>query len=288
MLDKRFETLIVLSQTLSYTATAKKLFITQPAVTQQINSLEQELHLQLVQTTRRKISLTKAGMELATYAQRIQVESTKLIKQVQANSDDQHLKMGCTLSLSSTLLPKFIEHLSGKAKIITSEIKNTTDILNDIRTGKVDFGLIEGNFNKDEFDSIFIQNEHFICVANPQIELNGNNVNQLFDQNVFIREKGSGSREIFENWLGTQNYQIDDFEQITEIASPTVIIQLLEQNRGISFIYESLADAALASGKIKKLDLQDFQIEHPINLVYLKDSYFAKTYHHLVHLVMKS
>lgn len=286
MLDKRFITLTLLAKNQSYTETANELFITQPAVSQQISSLEEELHLQLVDKTKRKIKLTSKGTLLANYASQIEVESNKVIDGLKQGDNSDHLKLGCTLSLSSTLLPKFINSLSKDSKIITTEINNTTNILQNIRDGKVDFGLIEGNFNKNEFDSIFLQNEKFICVANSSAAIQSNSIAELLDQTIYIREIGSGSREIFEHWLGTQNYQITDFAHIVEIASPTVIIQLLQTNPGISFIYESLVKDELKNGKIKRLDLKDFQISHPINLVFLKDSYFTKTYQNLANTIL--
>lgn len=48
MLDKRYQTLISLAETQSFTQTAKQLFITQPAVSQQIASLESELKFPLI------------------------------------------------------------------------------------------------------------------------------------------------------------------------------------------------------------------------------------------------
>jgi DNA-binding transcriptional LysR family regulator len=286
MLERRIQTLIVLSETKSFTATAKQLFISQPAVSQQIYSLEEELNIKLVDTTGHKINLTSAGMKLADYAKRVDIESQKVITSLQEKSQSNHLKLGCTLSLSSTLLPKFIGHLSEQTSILTTEINNTEHILQNLRDGKVDFGLIEGNFNKSEFDSIFIQNESFICVANPDTNITSTNIEELFSNNIYVREPGSGSREIFEHWLGTQNYQISDFEHIIEIASPTVIIQLLKQNNGISFIYESLVENELKNGELKKLNLKDFKIVHPINLVFLKNSYFAQTYQELADSVL--
>ncbi|KRL66833.1 LysR family transcriptional regulator [Companilactobacillus versmoldensis] len=282
MLDKRFLTLAMLSQTGSYTETANRLFITQPAVSQQINSLESELDLVLVDKSKRKIRLTASGQKLAKFVNQLDIESQKFLDNLQQDDEQSHLKMGCTLSLSSTLLPRFIHQLSGRSKIVTSEINNTDQILKKLRQGKIDFGLVEGNFDKKEFDSIFLQNEDFICVANNQVEFEHPTIDQLFQENIFVREPGSGSREIFEHWLGTQNYRINDFEHIVEIASPTVIVQLLEENRGISFIYRSLVEEKLRQGKLKRLDLQGFQILHPINLVFLKNSYFAATYENIV------
>jgi len=274
MLDKRFNTLKVLAKTNSFTQTAQELYITQPAVSQQITSLADELDLQLVIREHGRIHLTPAGIELAKFAKQVELESNRVISSLKNST--QYLKMGCTLSLSSTILPQFIHHLSTKSNIVATKINNTEHILQDIRNGKVDFGLVEGNYNKDEFDSFFIQREKFVCVAHTDIPTYS--IEDLFQQTLLIRENGSGSRNIFENWLATQNYNINDFTNVMEIASPSTIVELLKQNEGISFIYESLVTDELKSGQLKKLDLRGFDIEHPINLVFLKNSYFKDTY----------
>ncbi|KRN98716.1 LysR family transcriptional regulator [Companilactobacillus kimchiensis] len=281
MLDRRYKTLIVLSKTQSFTQTAQELFITQPAVSQQINSLEEELQLQLVIREHGHITLTTAGLNLAKFAKQTELESHKVITALKSGTE--HLKMGCTLSLSSTILPKFIQHLSSRTNIVTTKINNTQHILQNIRDGKVDFGLIEGNFNKDEFDSFFVQKENFIGVSHNIIDTSA--VENLFNQPLLLRENGSGSRNIFENWLATQNYRISDFQNVIEIASPSAIVEFLKQNEGISFMYESLITSELKSGQLKKLDLQGFHVEHPINLVFLKNSYFKDTYQEIVESV---
>ena len=274
MLDKRFNTLKVLAETNSYTKTARALYITQPAVSQQIASLTDELNLQLVIREHGRIKLTSAGLELAKFAKQVELESNKVIDSLKNSSDT--LKMGCTLSLSSTILPKFIHHLSSTSNVVATKINNTQHILQNIRDGKVDFGLVEGNYNKEEFDSFFVQREQFICVSSS--DNSANSIEDLFDQTLLIREQGSGSRDIFENWLATQNYKISDFTNVMEIASPSTIVELLKQNEGISFIYESLVTDELKSGQLKKLELKGFEVAHPINLVFLKNSYFKDIY----------
>lgn len=281
MLDKRYQTLISLAKTQSFTQTAKQLFITQPAVSQQIASLETELNFPLVIHEHNRITLTAAGFKLASFAKQTDLESRKVIDSLKTGSE--HLKMGCTLSLSSTILPKFIQQLSTRANVVTTKINNTQHILQNIRDGKVDFGLIEGNFNKEEFDSFFVQKENFICVANNGI--GGTTIEDLFNQTLLLRESGSGSRNIFENWLATQNYRITDFKNVIEIASPSTIVELLKQDAGISFMYQSLVENELKTEQLKKLDLTGFHVEHPINLVFLKNSYFKETYREIVESV---
>ena len=281
MLDRRYQTLIALAKYHSFTKTAQKLYITQPAVSQQIASLEEELDFALVIRDHGKIHLTPAGEKLAQFATQIEFEGTKVIDSLRNNVE--HLKMGCTLSLSSTILPKFVQQLSTRTNIVTTKINNTQHILQNIRDGKVDFGLIEGNFNKKEFDAFLLQKEHFIGVGHNNYR--SDSIEKLFDQPLLLREKGSGSREIFENWLATQNYNINDFKNTIEIASPSAIIEYLKQNDGISFMYESLVVNELKTEQLKKLDLTGFHVEHPINLVFLKNSYFKNIYQEIAESV---
>ena len=50
-------------------------------------------------------------------------------------------------------------------------------------------------------------------------------------------------------------------------------------------MYESLVIDELKLGQLKKLDLPGFHVEHPINLVFLKNSYFKDTYREIVDAV---
>lgn len=281
MLDKRYQALYITSQTQSYTKTAQQLFITQPAVSQQISSLETELDLKLVDNIRGKIHLTDAGLKLAKYSHQVQLESDKVLDSVHASTSQRSISLGCTLSLSSFLLPELISTLKQTNTRISSMIVNTDKVLNALQEGKIDFGLVEGNFDKEEFSAIKIRDEEFIGVVNSKNPLAAQtklDIADLINTPLIVREKGSGTRDIFANWIATQNYHIDDFHQVIEIGNPSPIIELLQRDVGVSFMYRSLVDDSLNNGHLSILQVTGFPIQHPINLVYLKDSYFANQY----------
>ncbi|WP_137597330.1 LysR family transcriptional regulator [Paucilactobacillus kaifaensis] len=281
MLDRRYKTLSILATTLSYTKTAQRLFITQPAVSQQISSLEQDLDIKLVTKNGPRIQITDAGTQLVQYVDRVSLENQNVLQRLKTNSNEQTIKIGSTYSLSIFLLPELIKNLLPSNTKIQTIIDNTDQVLAALRQGKIEFGIVEGNFDKNEFDAITIRNEDFIGVANPvntistQKELT---VTDLLNETLLIRESGSGTRDIFANWLATQNYQLDDFNRQVEIANPTAIIQLLKNNVGISFMYRSLVINELANGTLTQLSVGGFKISHPINIIFLKNSYFTKDY----------
>lgn len=281
MLDRRYQTLSILATTLSYTKTAQQLFITQPAVSQQISSLEQDLNIKLVTKHDPRIQLTPAGNQLVQYVDKVALESKKVLQRLQATPNEQPIKIGSTYSLSIFLLPQLIKNLLPTTTKIHTLIDNTDQILTALRQGKIEFGIVEGNFDKREFDAITIRNEAFVGITNPKNPLLTQpdlTINDLLTEVLLIRETGSGTRDIFANWLATQNYQVNDFTQQVELANPTSIIKLLEANIGISFMYRSLVTPELANGDLAQLSIEGFKISHPINLIFLKNSYFAEEY----------
>ncbi|WP_461240206.1 LysR substrate-binding domain-containing protein [Paucilactobacillus sp. N302-9] len=285
MLDKRYLTLALLAKTKSYTATAKQLFMTQPAVSQQIASLEAELALKLVNYEHQTLQITAAGKNLVEFVDKTQSEANKLMKLLNSEMTQRTLKIGSTRSLAIFLLPDLIQQIDQANQNIQTIIGNTDDVLTALRNGQIDFGLIEGNFDKVEFDAIKIKNEPFIGVTKKKLQSERVTIEELFDQPLLIRESGSGTRDIFKSWLATQNFELNDFDRQIEVASPMSITTLLKKGVGISFMYESLVKEAIDRHELRQIHIRDFNIHHPLNLVYLKNSYFADEYQQFAQLL---
>ena len=83
---------------------------------------------------------------------------------------------------------------------------------------------------------------------------------------------------ILEGWLATHNYSVHDFSRVIEVDNPTTIIKLLLQGRGISFMYLPLVEGLLRDGKLHRLDLPDFVVNHPLTMVYRKNSVAESQY----------
>ncbi|WP_310652431.1 LysR family transcriptional regulator [Lactobacillus jensenii] len=123
LFDYRLKTLVVLVRTKSFTLTAKELFISQPAVSQQIHSLEKDLGFRLFYRSGKSIELTAKAMELVGYVQRINSDSSRVLTEIQKD-DKRRLSIGASLSLSSFLLPNLL------AKTINDEKTPKVDIAN--------------------------------------------------------------------------------------------------------------------------------------------------------------
>ena len=92
------------------------------------------------------------------------------------------------------------------------------------------------------------------------------------------REQGSGTRDILEKNLEIRNIRLTDFAHITEIGSMHVILQLLEKNAGVTFLYRTAVEQGSRDGVIRELKLRDFQMEHDFAFIWNKDSIYGDEY----------
>lgn len=285
MLDNRYQTLLVLVQTKSYTQTARQLFITQPAVSQQIKSLETELNVELVHYERPHLTITPAGHTLAAFVQRVQVQADKVVTSLQHPQVQRQLTFSTTLSLSEFLAPQLIRLLQEQAdyRRVTCQVTNTQAALAAIDDGRSDFALIEGNFDKTRYDYQIVREEPFVGViaANqPVAQRSTVSWRDLTPYPLLVREAGSGSREILVSLAQAANVTLDEFSQLITVNNPAAIRQLLLRGAGISFVYRSVVADELASGKLKVLPLPAGHLLHDLDVVYARDSVFAGNYQH--------
>jgi len=283
MFDQRYQTFLVLVATKSYTRTAEQLFITQPAVSQQIHSLEDEVGVPLVTYRRPYLTITPAGHQLAAFIQRTQAQSTKLLNDLRQPQQLRKISFSTTLSLSEFLAPQLVRVLQrqGGYHEINCRITNTQAALRALQSGKSDFALIEGNFDKRAFGYQVIRHEPFVGIVaatHPLAQQSTVSWADLAQYPLIIREQGSGSRDILLHLAQAANVGLADFPQLVTVNHPAAIRQLVLANVGISFVYRSVVAHELAAGQVAVLPLAAGNVEHDLDLVYLKDSFFSADY----------
>lgn len=284
MIDNRYATFALLSKNKSYTKTAKELFITQPAVSQQVKSLENELQLKLVEYRHPHLSITPAGQALAQFIETTQHQENQLVQRLQHPAKATTLRVGVTHSVSIFMAPQLLRKWHDRYTHIQCTVANTRTILSQIDTGKLNIGILEGNFDKSLYSSQTITTEDFVAVtraSSPLAQRSSLTLTDLLDEPLLLRENGSGTRKVFEDWASAFNVKKDDFAQVIEFGSSGGIVNLL-QSLGVSFMYRSLVNPQLADQSLVTLPIKGLDISRPIAMVYAKNSFFENEYRQLL------
>lgn len=274
MLDYRYQTFLTLATERSYTRTAQKLKITQPAVTQQIKQLQQELGITLFQYQGKQLYLTEKGTYLENQLLLLNQDIQQIQRHLHQAEDSVSLTFGATLTIGEYLMPsvinKYIEAFPSNQ--IDMVVENTKTLIERVEYGTLDFAFIEGDFNQNKLGFQQVSDEKFIAVCSPENELwkEERSIWDLFSNRVLIREQGSGTRLIFENLLHTKGVSLSSFSHTTVIGNIGAIKQLVSENKGISFLYRLCVEDELEKGILKEISVSDMTILHPFHMVYLK------------------
>jgi len=286
MLDIKIKTFLTVCECNSYTEAAKRLFITQPAVSQQIKMLEKYYRTKLFYSSGKKMYLTDTGLLLKDAMINIQHDTLRLQKNIiERTSEYKVLYFGATRTVAGYLLPDPISQYIQKFPKIKIQMlaDNTENLLKLLREGMIDFAIVEGYFNKGAYDAYSYGKEDFVFVCHPDNPLSEGewSLGDILKEPLILREAGSGSRKILESILYKENYNFQDFGRQTELADISAIKKVVSNGVGITALYRFAVKKELEEGSLKTIDIKEGPYQHGINFIWRKNSLFKDKYYEI-------
>ena len=284
MLDFRIDTFLTVCRTMNFTAAARELHITQPAVSQHIHYLETQYNTTLFEYHNKQLSLTPSGEILKRRLTAL--KNDEKIIQLEINSlshDVESLSIGVTMTIGEyVIVDKLASFLLNHPNInIHLHYGNTALLLELLDEGEIDMAIIEGNYPKENYGHRKYSTEDYIavCCASHQF-LSGtpSTVSDLIGERLIVRKSGSGTRNILEENLLARGLRISDFTHYIEVENMHTIISFLKKDCGISFMYKVAVIEELNSGMLKEIRLTDFKMKHDFDFVWGKNSIYTDKY----------
>lgn len=276
MQDFRLKVFRTVAEKLNFTAAAETLFLTQPAVTLQIKTLEEELGVKLFDRSGGQVRLTEAGRLLLKYAEQIadlyaraEIALGSLIGEERGT-----LSIGASTTIAQYVLPPIIsKFLSLHAKIEFSMISaNTENIVRALDTNQINLGLVEGPtgrtdlkvepFLEDEIVVIAAANHEWVLTEPAQIDLV-----QLAAMPLIVRERGSGTRQVVENALKKGGLKLAELSIVMELDSTEAIKSVVEANLGIGFVSRWGLTREIELGTLKIIKINNLEIKRDFQFV---------------------
>jgi len=177
MTFKQLEYFLEIAATENITKAAENLNISQPPLSLQLKSLEEEFGIKLFKRSKKKLVITNKGLLLQERATQILnlLNETVYDLQVPESNNETVIRIGTISSVSNTLLPKKIAQYKEINPSVHYEIYegNTTTILNQLSEGIIDLGVIREPFNMNPYHSIPLKNsslgdaqfDYFVAIA---------------------------------------------------------------------------------------------------------------------------
>jgi DNA-binding transcriptional LysR family regulator len=258
----------------SITKAAKALYVTQPAVTMQIKSLERALDLKLLRQYGKALELTDAGRVLFHYAEQIFDIVNEMEHVVEGHSELSRgsLVIGTTRSFARHLMPNILSRFQERYPSIKVHLKeaSSTSVAEGVISHEFNVGIIARIPFSKELSVMPYSKEEF-CLVVPTThrfaKMETVYMSDLAQEPVIIREDGSGSRYAILSML--ESYDVQP-SVVLEAESVEFIKEYVIQGRGISFLYKPDIRLEIQMGLLKAVYLAEGPIMVQTYMVFRK------------------
>lgn len=256
---------------------AKKLFISQPAISMAVSKLEENLDVKLLNRSAKGVQLTYEGkilfehLETAFNAIDIGEQKIKNIKNLGVGK----IKIGASASLCKYILIPFLkEYIEENPHIkIVIECQSSAKSLELLENGKLDIALVvqpENNTKSEflalgEFEDIFIANKTYIdnLILREKKDLTTNDI--LKTGNLMLLDEENLSRVFVDKYLKENKIEA---KGIIEVTNMDLLIDFAKIGMGISCVIKQFVNEDLKQGNITELLLETPMNKRTIGFVY--------------------
>jgi DNA-binding transcriptional LysR family regulator len=258
----------------SFRRAAEQLYLTQPAVTQQIKALEELIGLPLFDRSGREVALTSAGELLLRYAE----ESGAVLERaaIELAALKGHLSGTLRIAASTTIAQYILPPLLGAflrlhpAVRMELDSSNTESVADAIATGRAALGLVEGPPHSSQVRSEIWLADELVLLVPPSHEWASQRsitLQQLAAAPLLMRERGSGTREVIETTLDDAGLPARDLRLAMELNSTEAILGCIESGVGVGFVSRSAVQRQLAIGTLAIVQVKGLSIPRDLLLL---------------------
>lgn len=275
MMDIRLTTFLTVAKIKNFTKAGEILALTQPAVSQHIKFLEEYYGVDLIKKQGRVIGLTKSGEVLFKYAKGLDLLYRSLELEVRNSSRNKKVyNVGATMTIGGYVLP----YILGEYKYtynnidVLLQVNNTEEIINKLLNGQINLALVEGPFDRDKFNYRKFKDDELVLAVSSKHEFckkESVELEEVINGRLILREKGSGTRKIFENKLVELGYDLENMKIYMEIGDISAIKSLVESNLGYTVISKQAIKRELELKVIKTIPIKNVKIYREFNFIYL-------------------
>jgi DNA-binding transcriptional LysR family regulator len=265
----------------SFTMAARELFLTQPAVTIQIQKMEADYGVKLFDRVGKKIFLTESGKILFSYAEKI---LTLIAQAEEALIDVKRLKSGkLTIGASATVgsyyLPKIFEVFGKKYPDIEIEmnLSNSYLVVEDVLALKADLGFVSRLHHLERLVVIPFLEEELVLIVPRDHPLDHKGevlLEDLSGQPFILREMGSATRDLIEEGVAKKGVSM---KVVMDLASNEAIKKAVEDGLGISIISKYVVQQEVDQGLLRMITFANERRMRKFFIIYHEDKYLSNT-----------
>jgi len=279
MEDHKLKVFCTVAETKSFSKTSEIIHLTQPAVSLQIQALEEKYETKLFDRSSSTVTLTPAGETLYKYAKEILTLYTSAEKAIgkQTGLLKGSLSIGAGSNIGNFILPALITefkriHPKTKIYLLVNNSKRVIELLN---AGNIDLGLVEGDVSRQKMIVKKLLSDELLLIVSPEHQWAKRkeiSISELAREPFILREPGSGTRQMIEKFLARHGITLHDLKISAILGSTEAIKDAVENGLGVSIISRWAVRKENRYGTLHLLSIKEEKMTRDFSLVMNKNS----------------
>lgn len=270
----------------SFSKAAESLYVSQPAVSLQIQNLERHLQTPLFARIGRRSQLTEAGQLLLSYGESILAlcqETCRALDDLQ-NLQGGTLSIGASQTPGTYLMPKLIGRFRQKhPKVaVKLQIHSTHRIGWSVANAQVDLALIEGEISSEllEFLEVIPYAEDELAlvlpVSHPLAQRETIQKEDLYQLQFIALDCQSTTRKMIERMLVRAEIETERLQVEMEFSSIEAIKNAVQAGLGAAFVSTSAIEKELQLGTLHRVQVKNVPLKRVISVIFSLNHYRSK------------
>jgi len=284
MEDHKLRVFCAVAETKSFSKASELIHLTQPAVSLQIQAMEELYETRLFDRSGNTINLTPAGEILYKRAKEIlalYAEAQQNISEI-TGAIKGSLSIGASSTIGNYLLPHIISAFKKKVPQVNISlvVGNTKTITEKLNAGEIDIALVEGDVSKQRFSVETLLSDELVVImspAHPWAERRNLPAIELTKEPLIMREEGSGTRQIILKYLEEHGLKLDQLKIALVMGSTEAIKGAVEEGIGVSIMSGWAVRKWLKQGLLKAATFKDLKFHRNFSIISPKRNYSTHT-----------
>ncbi len=264
---RQLEIFVKVAELGSFSKAADALYLTQPTISEHIRTLENELGVKLLDRLGRGAAVTKGGHLLLGYAQRLlalQREARQAMESFQGRMSGE-LLVGASTIPGEYVLPVMVGRFKEKFPdiSITLLIGDSQTVIDWVVEGRAELGVVGARPPQRAIEYRELMPDDVVVVVNASHPWHGRKqvaLEELRQEPLLIRERGSGTRAALEAALAEAGTGLGAFRIVGEMGSTQAIKQAVKAGVGISVISRRAVEEECRAGVVWCLRVKDLKV----------------------------
>lgn len=258
----------------SFSAAARAMSLSQPAVTMQLQSLEADVGATLLDRKYRKVELTEAGKALLPFARKM-IEDVEAAREEIARLSESvtgRLRLAASTTPGQYVLPGLLgQFLAGHNMVtISLRVMDTSEVVEAVESGEADLGVTGAEIRGAKVSHERLGTDELVLICSPTHRFTVNapvDLTEVVSEPFVMREEGSGTRLVMESELALADIEPGDIHVITELGTGEAIVNAVEGGLGVAVVSSWVAAKALKLGTVHRIDIAPFPVRRPFYVV---------------------